>query len=163
MGPLVLRLVTPADQGWLRPALEQAWGSVRIVSRERLTEDASVLPGIVAERNDQPVGVCLFRSEGDAMELVVLEAFEPGGGIGTSLLAAAEDEARRRQARRLWLVTTNDNLEALRFYQRRGWRWVALHVDAVTRGRGLKPEIPMVGAHDIEIRHELEFESAAVH
>ena len=158
----MLRPVTPADRGWLRPALERTWGSVRIVSRERLTEDASRLPGLVAERDDQPVGVCLLHAEGDEMELVVLDAFAPGGGIGTTLLAAAEAEARRRRARRLWLVTTNDNLDALRFYQRRGWRWVALHVDAVTRGRRLKPEIPVVGAHGIEIRHELEFESAAV-
>jgi Acetyltransferase (GNAT) family len=36
------------------------------------------------------------------------------------LLAAVAEEAVRRGARRLWLITSNDNLDALRFYQRRG-------------------------------------------
>ncbi len=56
------------------------------------------------------------------------------------------------------MTTTNDNVDALRFYQRRGWNLAALHEDAVTRARRLKPEIPLVGDHGIPIRHELELE-----
>ena len=97
--------------------------------------------------------------EGDECELVVLEAFEKGRGIGTALLDATTDVARKAGCRRLWLVTTNDNLDALRFYQRRGLRLVRLWVDAVTEARlKLKPEIPLVGDHGIAIRDELEFE-----
>jgi ribosomal protein S18 acetylase RimI-like enzyme len=79
-------------------------------------------------------------------------------GIGTALLAAAADEARRARCARAWLITTNDNLDAVRFYQRRGWDLVALHYDSVTAGRGLKPELPEVGDYGLQIRHELEFE-----
>jgi hypothetical protein len=60
---------------------------------------------------------------------------------------------------RLWLVTTNDNVDALRFYQRRGFRLAELRPEAVTLSRrALKPEIPMVGAHGIELRDELELD-----
>jgi len=92
-------------------------------------------------------------------ELVLLETFDRGRGIGTALLDATIEVARESNSRRLWLVTTNDNLDALRFYQRRGLRLARLWVDAATEARQkLKPEIPLTGAHGIPIRDELELE-----
>lgn len=61
-------------------------------------------------------------------------------------------------SRRLWLVTTNSNLDALRFYQRRGLHLVRVWPDAMNRSRELKPEIPMIGDFGIAIRDELELE-----
>jgi hypothetical protein len=58
----------------------------------------------------------------------------------------------------VWLVTTNDNTAAIRFYQRRGWDLVALHRDALDRSRELKPAIPRTGDDGIALRHELELE-----
>jgi ribosomal protein S18 acetylase RimI-like enzyme len=56
-------------------------------------------------------------------------------------------------------VTTNDNVDALRFYQRRGFRLAALRAGAVEDARArLKPEIPWTGADGIELRDELELE-----
>jgi hypothetical protein len=52
----------------------------------------------------------------------------------------------------LTVTTTNDNLEALRFYQRRGFRLAAVDPGAVERGRRLKPEVPLLGNHGIPIR-----------
>jgi hypothetical protein len=66
--------------------------------------------------------------------------------------------ARAAGRTRVWLITTNDNLDALRFYQRRGFTLAALHRGAVARSRRLKPTIPEVGAHGIPIRDELELE-----
>lgn len=67
--------------------------------------------------------------------------------------------ARRAGCTRLWLVTTNDNLDALRFYQRRGFRLSRLRPGAVDLSRQtLKPEIPEVGTFGIAIRDELELE-----
>jgi ribosomal protein S18 acetylase RimI-like enzyme len=78
---------------------------------------------------------------------------------GTRLLEAVVDAARAAGCRRAWLVTTNDNAAAIRFYQRRGWRLVALHAGAVDAARAsIKPEIPELGDDDIPIRDELEFE-----
>jgi ribosomal protein S18 acetylase RimI-like enzyme len=153
-----LRPVRGADRPWIREALEWAWGAVAVVSRGRLTEDASVLPGLVAERDGRPVGYMLLRVEGDAAEVVALHSLEPGSSVGAALLDGARAEAERAGCRRVWLITTNDNLAAIRFYQRRGWDWVAFHRDALGESRRLKPAVPATGAHGIPIRHELEFE-----
>ena len=59
---------------------------------------------------------------------------------------------------RLWVITTNDNLDALRFYQRRGFRITKVHTDALTERRKLKPEIPETGLYEIPMRDEIELE-----
>ncbi|MBK9123270.1 MAG: GNAT family N-acetyltransferase, partial [Chloroflexi bacterium] len=59
---------------------------------------------------------------------------------------------------RLWLITTNDNLDALRFYQKRGWHLVAVHRDALNESRRLKPQIPIIGMDGIPLRDEIELE-----
>jgi hypothetical protein len=57
------------------------------------------------------------------------------------------------------VITTNDNVDALRFYQRRGFRLAALHQGAVDDSRArLKPEIPEIGEHRIPLRDELDLE-----
>ncbi len=119
----------------------------------------SALPGAIAERGGRPAGVVLWRIEDDELEVVAIWSLERRQGVGTKLLRAAEDEARRAGCRRAWLVSTNDNLDAIGFYQRQGWELVRLHRDAVTEGRKLKPEIAELGAYGIPIRHELEFEA----
>jgi len=154
---VLVRPVEDSDRDWLRETLAQA-GHLRILSRGRLTEDASKLDGFLAERAGTKVGYSLMRIENDELEVVALEALTRRQGIGTALLAAAADEARKAGCARAWLITTNDNLDAVRFYQRRGWDLVALHRDAITAGRQLKPEIPEVGDYGLPIRHELEFE-----
>ena len=156
---LLVRPARAGDRGWIRSALMSEWGSVEVVSRGRLTEDASALGGLVAERDGRAAGYALLRLEGDAGEVVVLHSLERGAGVGTALLERARAEAARAGCARLWLVTTNDNVEAIRFYQRRGWDWVEFHRDSLTASRQLKPAIPRTGAHGIPLRHELVFES----
>lgn len=89
--------------------------------------------------------------------MVALAALEPDLGVGSALLGAVEEEVAR-SGERAWLVMTDDNVDALRFHQRRGWDWIALHRDAVPEARRLKPEIPETGDHRIPILHELELE-----
>ena len=74
------------------------------------------------------------------------------------MLAAVAEEAVRRGARRLWLITRNDNLDALRFYQRRGMRLCAIHRDAIDQARLVKPSNPLVGNFGIAIPDELELD-----
>ena len=91
------------------------------------------------------------------IELLALATDLHGAGIGTELVDAVVDRSRRAGASAVWLVTTNDNLRALRFYQRCGFRLRALHPDAVTRAREqLKPGIPLTGEGGIPIRDEIE-------
>jgi GNAT superfamily N-acetyltransferase len=153
-----VRRIEPADRPWVAGVVQGAFASTRVVSRGRVTEDASILEGFAVESDGRPIGCALFRVEDGDGELVVIVTTYRGAGAGTALLDAVVAHARSEGWRRLWLITTNDNTDAIRLYQRAGWDWVAWHRDAVEQSRALKPELPATGAHGIPIRHEIEFE-----
>jgi GNAT superfamily N-acetyltransferase len=156
-----LRIVRPlaeADRRRLAKLVRDAWGSTQVATRGRLV-DGSVLPGFLAQDDDEWLGYATYEVIVAALEVTVIESLKPGRGVGGALLAACVRVALDRQLRRLWLITTNDNLPALRFYQSHGFVMVAVHRDAVTRARSeLKPEIPITGTHGIPIRDEVELE-----
>jgi ribosomal protein S18 acetylase RimI-like enzyme len=116
------------------------------------------LPGFAAFEDDRCVGLLTYEIEGDALEIVTIDALVEGQGIGTALLRAVEEVARAQGCRRLRLVTTNNNLRALLFYQRAGFRLVALVPGAVEESRKLKPSIPELDAAGLPIRDELHLE-----
>jgi len=92
-------------------------------------------------------------------EILTLHAHEQWHGAGTALIEAVGQLARRQGCTRLWVITTNDNVDALRFYQRRGFCLVRVHRGAVDRSRAtLKPEIPAAGAYEIPLHDEIELE-----
>jgi N-acetylglutamate synthase-like GNAT family acetyltransferase len=153
-----IRRVERSDQPWVAEVVRGAFASTRVVSRGRLIEDASILEGFAVESDGRPIGCALWHVEDGDCELVVIVTTYRGAGAGTALLDAVVAEGKAQGWRRLWLVTTNDNTDAIRLYQRAGWEWVAWHRDAVDKSRALKPELPPTGAHGIPIRHEIEFE-----
>jgi len=153
-GPLTIRALATSDADWLRGASEGVGGLV-VVSRGALHR-LPQLPGFVAEQGGERVGFASYRPDGEACELVAIASLHERRGIGRALIAAVSAAAARAGARRLWLVTTNDNVGALRFYQLTGFRLVAVHLDAVDRSRALKPSIPALGHDNIPIRDELE-------
>jgi hypothetical protein len=148
-----IHLYTPADRDWAVRLLTEHFGGPTVVSRGVL-QDGSRLPGFVARLESDPVGLVTYAITDVTCEVVVLI----GEGVGRPLLEAATEAARAAGCRRIWLITTNDNTRALRFYQRQGWDLVALHRDAMAAGRALKPGIPELGLDGIPIRHELELE-----
>ena len=89
---------------------------------------------------------------------MTLDTLRQFSGFGTALAGGVVERARAARVRRLWLITTNDNLDALRFYQRRGWRMAKVWPDAVGESRKIKPSIPETGAYGIPIRDEIELE-----
>jgi DNA-3-methyladenine glycosylase I len=99
-----------------------------------------------------------YRIEGEACEIVSLDSTIETIGIGSALIQAVRDTAASAGCKRLWLVTTNDNMAALRFYQKRGFVLVAVHRNALDESRRLKPEIPLVGIDGIPLRDEIELE-----
>ncbi len=128
-----------------------------MVTRGKVHQAAS-LPGALATRGSKPCGVVTWHIDGPACEIVTLNALQRYSGIGTALLNAARSAALGAGCARLWLITTNDNINALRFYQKRGFQLIAAHCNAVACSRLLKPSIPLIGDFGIPIRDEIEFE-----
>jgi ribosomal protein S18 acetylase RimI-like enzyme len=137
--------------------VEDHWGSTCIVTRGRLHE-VGHLAGVVAVERDELVGLATYRIEADACELVTLNSLKAGIGIGSALVDAVRQAAARAGCRRLWLITTNDNMAALRFYQKHGFSLVAVYPDAMEQSRRLKPDLPRVGLDGIPLRDEIELE-----
>jgi GNAT superfamily N-acetyltransferase len=154
---LQVRPPRPEERPELERRLVSSWGATVVVSRGRML-DAARLPALVCVLDGEVAGLATYDVRGDECELVSIDAFVPRRGVGTALLEAVAAEARRASCRRLWLITTNDNIDALRFYQRRGMRLVAVHPGAVDESRRLKPSISEVGMYGIPIRDELELE-----
>ncbi|MBN1584583.1 MAG: GNAT family N-acetyltransferase [Anaerolineae bacterium] len=145
------------DQDWVTRFLVEHWGSARVVSRGRMHQ-ADKLPGFAAVQAGDPVGLVTYRVEEDECEIVSLDSAIEGIGIGSSLIWAVRDTAVSIGCQRLWLITTNDNMAALRFYQKRGFVLVTVHRNALDASRRLKPEIPLVGIDGIPLRDEIELE-----
>ena len=144
-----------------RPAIEAFLAehhSVRVARRAELV-DPLRHHALLAWAGEELVGVATYAIRETDCELLTLHARSRFTGTGSALLTAVQGAARRSACTRLWVVTTNDNVDALRFYQRRGLRLAHLRAGAVNQSRRtLKPEIPAIGSHGIEIRDELELE-----
>jgi ribosomal protein S18 acetylase RimI-like enzyme len=121
---------------------------------------ADRLPGFIALQQHQPVGLVTYHLESGQCEITSLDSLSPGVGIGSALIAAVKQVAETTSCQRLWLITTNDNIPAIRFYQKRGFHLVAVHPDALEISRQRKPGIPKTGFEGIPLRDELEFEMA---
>jgi GNAT superfamily N-acetyltransferase len=154
-----VRPITPEDREWVADLIGTAFGSVRLMSNDHLIEDASLLDGFAAEIDGRPVGCALVNAIDGDTELVALVSTYRGAGVGSGLLESVVERGRRDGWKRLWLVTSNDNTDAIRMYQRAGWEWTDFRRDAITKARTIKPEIPEIGNHGIPIRHEIHFEA----
>ena len=154
-----VRRIEPIDRAWLRDQLDARRGGPWQAYGGELV-DAAGADGLLAlDPGGGRVGFLLHRSIAGGWEIVLLEALAPGKGVGSALVEACAAAARAAGATRLGVVTTNDNLRALRFYQRRGFRLVALRPGAVDAARrDLKTAIPEVGEHGVPIRNEIVLE-----
>jgi GNAT superfamily N-acetyltransferase len=154
-----VRALTPEDRDWVAELIGTAFGSVRLMSNDHLIEDASLLDGFAAEIDGRPVGCALVNEVDGDTELVALVSTYRGAGVGSELLESVVERGKRDGWKRLWLVTSNDNTDAIRMYQRAGWEWTDFRRDAITKARAIKPEIPEIGNHGIPVRHEIHFEA----
>lgn len=145
---------------FVRAELHKHWHSTTIYSRG-VRFEADALPAFVAldaSNKNQPVGHLTYHIDMHGLEVITLAARESGLGVGTALMDRAEHEACSRGTSRLFLTTTNDNLDALRFYQRRGMCIAAVHRGMMDRYRAVGEPVPQIGKHGIPIRDEIELE-----
>ena len=153
-----IRPLTDNDRTWSLRVQVESW-SEPVVARLGELIDPAHLPGFMALLDGEPAGLATYAVRGDHCELVTIRSIREGRGVGRALLDAVRNAAIDADCTRLWLITTNDNLRALKLYQRWGMEIVAFHRHAVTEARRhLKPTISERGANGIPIARELELE-----
>ena len=148
----------PEDQPWIEKILSERWGGVQVIVHNEIF-DAHLLPALVAGEKD---GLATFRIQQTNRvkfaELMTLDAVTANQGVGTALVEVLISRLRVEFVTALRVTTTNDNLNALRFYQRRGFRITEVRPGAVDKSRCIKPSISLIGEYGIPIRDEIELE-----
>ncbi len=171
MTEYTIRPLERSDREWVAHFLDERWGTTQIVSLGKAVY-GHLLPGFIAERTnsnsaEEPpseankvdyIGLITIHADENGCEITTLDSLSEAVGVGTALVEAVENWAREVGIRRLWLVTTNDNLAALKFWQKRGYHLVTVHRDAIDQARRIKPQIPIIGLEGITIRDEIELE-----
>lgn len=114
--------------------------------------------GIGAFTGERLHGIATWLVNGRIMHIVAVNSFSELRGIGLALINAMMSEGRTRGMTTLRASISNDNVVALRFYQKRGFRLSALHRGIFDAMRQVRPSIPMTGLDSIPIRDELELE-----
>lgn len=114
--------------------------------------------GFVVEDAAGWAGLIMYKIAEDECEVISLDGLCEGEGIGTILLGKITGEAREQNCKRVFLITTNDNLYAPGFYQRTDFEIAAVHRGAVNASRKIKPAIPEIGPNHIPLRDEIELE-----
>jgi len=144
-----------ADAAFIDEQWRRLWG-LPVISLEREYEPVNVEGLVYRDDGGAPQGLVTWHIDGDRAEIVTVDAFEQGRHVGGRLLNAAEEELRRQGAKQATIMTTNDNLRAIAFYVRHGYRLVAVHLGAMDRVRRLKPEVPKTGHDGLPLRDVIE-------
>ena len=154
MRPIEIRTATPGDREAIVALLRNRWGSEKIVVHDTVYRPAD-LPAFVAVDGKDLLGLITYEPGIESWHVLSLNSLVPRRGTGSALLDRIEDAARAAGCRRITLVTTNDNVDAIRFYQRCGYLIAFVDPGAVDRARRTKPSIPLIGLHGIPIRDEV--------
>lgn len=149
-----IRPLTEKDRSFVRQFMEAHWGGEEIIVHNEVFHPAE-LPGFMAIYKGETVGLVTYAITGDSCEIVTLDSLLPGKGIGTVLISGMEETALAAGCKEVCLVTTNDNMQALGFYQKRGFRIAAVAPGAVDESRKRKPAIPLIGENGIPIHDEI--------
>ena len=149
-----IRPLTAKDLPRLIEFWKEQWGGEEMLVHGQVFRPEQ-LNGFITEDWS---GVITYIIQNDSCEIISLNSLKENRGIGTALIHKVANEARKQNCRRLFLVTTNDNLHALGFYQRRGFELTAMRRGAVDEARKIKAGIPLMGMNGIPLRDEIELE-----
>ena len=136
--------------------VEEEWVSPLVVTRGQ-AYDTWHCPGLIAVDEGKLIGYLLYLPKSEEWEILVLHALEKNRGIGTALIDALSEKVKKTGGKKLSVVTTNDNIPAIRFYQRRGFSLGEVGFNALEETRKIKPNVPEIGLEGIRLSHELVF------
>lgn len=144
------------DRNWVDEFIRNHWGSKQIIIHNKIYFPGD-LDGFVAENNEEKIGLITYQIQKHNCEIVTLNSTIEHHGFGRELVKSVIEEAKLQGCEILWVVTTNDNIRAIEFYQKLGFQLIMVYPDAVNYSRKIKPEIPITANNGIPIRDELEF------
>lgn len=133
------------------------WGEM-VVSRGKIHYLRDLSGFAAIDDEGYVLGLILYHVHKDECEIVTMNSYRENTGIGSQLIELVKDRMKQNPIKRLWLITTNDNVKAIRYYQKRGFDMKCIHYNAVNEARLLKPSIPKIGIDGISIQDEIEFE-----
>ena len=152
--------IRPATDGEIEADWREFTGGPPVVGVLREYEPSDVEGILWRDPGSGRAGMVTWWIDGERAEITSVHAEPPGGGSGTRVMDAAEEELRRRGVKKAIVGTTNDNTLALNFYIKRGYRLVRLHLDAMDRVRVLKPGVPRIGRDGVPLQDMWELEKA---
>ncbi|MCK4660689.1 MAG: GNAT family N-acetyltransferase [Phycisphaerae bacterium] len=151
------RQIQDEDRQAVAEFIEKHWYS-KVVMSQGKPYYPHEQDGFIEWRDRIIVGLLTWVREGDDLQILTLNSVLEGQGIGSAMMLMAIEEARRQNARKIWLTTSNDNLSGIGFYQRLGFRMTAVNVGVVDEARKIKPQIPEIGHAGIPIHDEIVLE-----
>jgi N-acetylglutamate synthase-like GNAT family acetyltransferase len=157
MSNISYRKIISEDKDWIKKFIQKYWGSEQIVVH-KTKYYPSILKGFLAESSEEKIGLITYKIENKKCEIVTLNSLKENKGIGSQLVNLVIEEAKEKDCKKVWLITTNDNIKAIYFYQKLGFQLKKVYPNAVEESRRIKPEIPLVNEEGIPIRDELKFQ-----
>ena len=152
-----LQKVSDQNRERINAFIRKQWFTTEMILRGQVV-DMTQAEGFFAEEEGEIIGLITYEVSDRILEILSLDSLRPGRGLGTALIERVVQTARELGCRKIVVITTNDNLHALGFYQRRGFDMARLFRGALEVSRRLKPEIPLIGENNIPLRHEIELE-----
>lgn len=153
-----IRKIEPKDLDWIKGIYIQKWGGDICVSRGKVQKVDDFTGGFVAKTSEQNTGFIMYTISGLELEITGLVNLKENMGIASALVKTVIDLAKKQEIKRICLVTTNDSLNAIGFWQKRGFQLVRVYPNAMGNTRKLKPSIPLIGENGIPLRDEIELE-----
>jgi N-acetylglutamate synthase-like GNAT family acetyltransferase len=157
MAEYQIRPINETDKEWVLKLLKKEWAGPVMITRGNV-HDVGEYPGFIAVEGGERAGLITYHIEGKECEITSMNSLAEGKGIGRALVDEVKKESMANRCKRLFLVTTNDNTHALKFWQKYGFSLIALRPNIMEEYRRLKPEIPLTGDDGIPLRDELELE-----
>ena len=149
--------ISTSDRTLVDEFIRQQWYTTTMIIRGKEV-DMTQTEGFYVKEQEDIIGLITYLVSDDVLEVTSLNSLRENQGIGTKLVDAVIREAKDRKLKKILVVTTNDNINAIKFYQKRGFDMARLYHNALDISRKIKPEIPLIGDHSIPLRHEIEFE-----
>lgn len=149
--------ITENNRNEVNQILINEWEATDIIIRGKII-DGTKLDGFLAIKDNKIIGLITYIIEENECEICSLNSFIENKGIGTNLINTVLQYAKANGCSRVKLITTNDNIRGLEFYQRRGFVFSNIYKNAIENSRKIKPQIPLFADNGLPIRDEIEFE-----